>query len=288
MERHTRSKVAVVLILAAPLLPLAAYYLWLKGSLSGAGRSSSDSKPVLRSEFQPAGNGLPAAVVPESLSPDVVAKVSPVVSNLANKAVQEIKSRSQIQYPLNISEIIYHRINHQEQDIIAAHVTIGGMVLEQRIYLFDEQTGDLLFDSGREHESVSDARLTTLGTDADWFLWLMSWEPKDPDGDGLIRVSSLIPIDGTFATAVEVAHRGNDVAYSSTPDQAKALGFPGLMFTTADPESDRAEGTPSPDPPNVQWDQQKRVFVAKREFSYEQTPVYRINVDRSAAFQESD
>lgn len=244
-------------------------------------------------------NAIPRAAptfVPQKASREDEQIVSPQVSELTDLILQELRLGFGPALPnptiITVESTNFFSVSDLDQKYTVAHVSIGGLKRVQIVLVFNAKTGKLEFNSAEDYPEVTDVTITTFGADSGWLLWLRSWNAGQANGSPLHRKSVLVPIDGKFQCALNVDHFANDEVWTSTPEQAKAVGASGLFFVgtdrkTAIPNHRGKDLDGRTVIPALVWDGQYKRFIGAKEVVMSGPIVFRVNPEESKQFVET-
>lgn len=203
-------------------------------------------------------------LLPKPASSQAQLLVSKRLSELAEDSAASIGNFTH-NGPAAIEATRLYSIEFDGKSFTVAHVTVVGLRRFSFVVVFDSLSGDAVFSSIDAFPTATDVVITSLGTESDWFIWLQAWNTGLSNGSPLHRRSSVVPIDGEFLCAFTANHFANDSAWTSTPEQAKAVGANGIFFTckdrqTAIPDHRAKDASGNTVIPALLWDTQQRKF----------------------------
>jgi len=215
---------------------------------------------------------------------------SDAVEKLLSAKVQELNSEVVLSRPeekLTSGSTEYFSINSSGGKFTVVTAEFNGLLRNKRVYVFDELAGNLLFDSGKVQQLTTDVELTSFGLNDEWFIWLQTWDSSE---EKLKRRSDLVAVDGSFDLAIGISHVGNDVAHTSTPQQAKGVGKAGMMFAGAAGYTNSKYLGKTKDgaevPSTIYWDRELRVFSGASELEMDGVPAFRVDLEASKRFKK--
>jgi hypothetical protein len=137
--------------------------------------------------------------------------------------------------------------------------------------------------------SMVHLQVRTLGSQHEWFVIITDMATADDVSPPFQTATSVYLLEEGFPHALQVYHYMNDWGTTQTPVDVNNLRFAALFFYG--PEDRPAlvrERLPEmlPDA-SIRWDDSGHVFRGRSQLIVDGVPVFRVNVEKSEAFEEA-